>query len=133
MNKKLLSLLAILPMTISMVSCNKKQEEVEEEPTVEEDTSIKKHLILDEDGNYGGSLDEDLYGLGAPLNGEYDVEDSIYYPRNDFYNLKSNRNRSMTNSFEPYQQTMANTDGIACALMIFNHDGKDIKNEFSEL
>ncbi len=93
----------------------------------------KKHLITDEDGNYGGTLNEQLYGTGAPLNGEYDAPDSGYWMINDFYNMTSTDERTLIPNFSPYQQTMADTSGLACALMIMNYDGLDVQNTYNEL
>ena len=44
----------------------------------------EKHLLLNKDGSYGGSLDIELYGEGAPLNGELDHIDTEYYKINDY-------------------------------------------------
>lgn len=93
----------------------------------------RKHLILDENNNYGGSLNEELYGKGAPLNGEYDAEDSIYWRTNDFYNMTSTDERTIFPHFAPYQQTMADSSGLACALMILNYCKEDVKNTYNEL
>ena len=94
---------------------------------------VKKHLILNEDGSYGGSLSEVLYGKGAPLNGEYDVKKSDYYTINDFYNMSTTEERVVIPEFSPYQQTMADSSGLACLVMILNYMGKDVSDEYSEL
>ena len=60
---------------------------------------LKKHLILDQYGNYGGVLNRSKYGDGAPLNGKYDVEDSPYYVHNDYYNMKSTATRTIYPNF----------------------------------
>lgn len=98
-----------------------------------EDGLPEKHLILDKNGNYGGSLNANLYGEGAPLNGQYDVPDTDYWMINDFYNMTSTAERTIIPNFEPYQQTMADTSGLACALMIMNYDGLDVQDTYTEL
>lgn len=102
-----------------------------EEP--EEPVELKKYLILDEFGNYGGTTNKSRYGVGAPLNGEYDQPDSVYYRVNDFYNMKSTEDRTIIPHFAPYQQTMADSGGLACALMILHYFGEDIKNTYNEV
>lgn len=92
----------------------------------------RKHLILDENNNYGGTLNEELYGKGAPLNGEYDNPDTPYWMINDFYNMKSTNERTVIPHFAPYQQTMADSSGLACALMILNYCGEDVKTQWTE-
>lgn len=96
------------------------------EPVVETGGLPEKHLITDADGNYGG-------GEGAPLNGEYDSPDSGYWMVNDYYNMTSTEDRTIIPNFSPYQQTMADTSGLACALMIMNYDGLDVQNTYTEL
>ena len=92
------------------------------------------NLILNSDGSFGGSLNKELYGEGAPKNGEYNVENSDYYTvNNDYYNMSSNEERVVIPNFASYQQTMANSDGLACLLMVLNYMGQDVKNEYSEL
>ncbi len=101
-----------------------------------------KHLILNKDGSYGGSYNDVLYGKGAPLNGEYDVIDSDYYYHGDYYNMKSNYTedskgvrdyqRYIYPKFSPYQQTMQDSSGIACIVMILNYLGYDV-DRYSEL
>ena len=52
------------------------------------------HMILNKDQSYGGSLSERKYGKGAPLNGQYDVENSPYYVvNNDYFNMPSTEER----------------------------------------
>ena len=85
-----------------------------------------KHLILDENGNYGGTLNRSKYGEGAPLNGEYDVENDEYYAVNDFYNMKSTDQRTIYTNFAPYQQTMKDSSGLATAVAILNYFGEDV-------
>lgn len=92
-----------------------------------------KYFILNRDGSYGGSYDELKYGTGAPLNGEYDVEDSIYFRTDDYFNLSSTEERTLYPKFSPYQQTMQDTSGIACILMILNYLGYDVKDTYSEI
>lgn len=93
----------------------------------------RKHLILDANNNYGGSLNEELYGKGAPLNGEYDYEETPYWMINDYYYMNSTQDRTVIPYFSPYQQTMADSSGLACALMIMNYCGEDVRNTYNEL
>jgi hypothetical protein len=139
-------LLIILCLSLSfflLVSCKDKEEpsdkndpnlpgdEEPEEP--EEPEELKKYLILDEFGNYGGTTNKSRYGVGAPLNGEYDQQESVYYRVNDFYNKKSTEDRTIIPHFAPYQQTMADSGGLACGLMILNYFGEDIRNTYNEV
>ncbi len=93
----------------------------------------EKHLILDDVGDYGGTYNKVKYGEGAPMNGELDTENDTYYTVFDYYTLYSTETRTLMRGFAPYQQTMADSDGIACALMIFNNEGKDIFGDYSEV
>ena len=132
-NNKIVSMLVSLFVLIPVLSsCNKKQRP-QEGPQEESATELKLHLIKDANNNYGGSLDEELYGEGAPLNGELDTEDAKYYARNNFYMSKCTETRTIITNFEPYQQTMADSSGLACALMMMYHDGVVDKNELTEL
>ena len=91
-------------------------------------------LILNADGSYGGSLDAAKYGEGAPLNGKYNVENSDYYTvNNDWYNMTSTEERIIFPKFKSYQQTMQDTSGIACLMMMLNYVGEDVKNQYTEL
>ena len=92
-----------------------------------------KYFILNEDGSYGGSYNELLYGTGAPLNGQYDVENSEYFTTDDYFNMPSTEDRTLFPQFAPYQQTMADTSGIASVLMVLNYLGYDVKNTYSEI
>ena len=92
----------------------------------------EKHLILNNDGSYGGTLNSSRYGKGAPLNGEYDVKDSIYYSINDYYNMLSTKERLIYPNFKGYQQTMKDSSGLACAVAMLNYFGEDI-SVYSEL
>ena len=89
----------------------------------------EKHLILTPDGNYGGTTNLSKYGEGTPLNGENDHTDSIWYEFGDYYNAKCTDSRTILTGFAPYQQTMADSDGIACALMALNYYGEDVTSE----
>lgn len=91
-----------------------------------------KYLVLNSDGSYGGSYNEALYGKGAPLNGEFDVENSDYYYNGDYYNMKSSTERKIFPKFSPYQQTMQDTSGIACIMMVLNYLGYDL-DTYNEL
>lgn len=92
-----------------------------------------KYFILNKDGSYGGSYNEIEYGTGAPLNGEYDVENSEYFIADDYYNKTSTEERTIIPKFSPYQQTMEDSSGIASVLMVLNYMGYDVKGEYSEV
>lgn len=110
--------------------------------TVDSRNEVNKYLILNKDGSYGGSYNDALYGSGAPLNGEYDVINSDYYYHGDYYNMKSNYTENASGvrtyqryiypNFSPYQQTMQDTSGIACIVMILNYLGYDV-SKYSEI
>lgn len=94
---------------------------------------LGKHLILDSNGNYGGTTNRSKYGTGAPLNGEYDNMNTPYYLFTDYYNMKSTSTRTIFSKFSPYQQTMADSSGIACALMVLNYLGEDVQKTYTEV
>lgn len=99
------------------------------QPVLAESSLPEKHLILNADGSYGGSVNESLYGKGAPKNGEYDVENSPYYTYNDFYNTKSTNEQdglTILPNFKPYQQTKASSCGLCSMMSIFRHYGYDV-------
>lgn len=138
--KKMLRLLCLLLVTIILVGCNMTSPSEEpENPDIDnpknpiEPIEISKHLILDEFGNYGGTTNKSKYGVGAPLNGKYDNPDSAYYLVNDYYNMQSTEDRIIFTGFAPYQQTMADSGGIACALMILNYFGEDVYSSLNEI
>ena len=101
--------------------------------TVTAATPLNEKRILDEYGDFGGSIDWQKYGYGAPLNGQYDQSNSPYYISNDFYNMKSTQDRTILPNFATYQQTMQDSSGIACALMILHHEGFDVRDEYNEV
>ncbi len=97
-------------------------------------STAEVHLIRNADGSYGGSLDEAQYGKGAPKNGKYNVKNSDYYTvNNDYYNMCSTEERILMPHFASYQQTMQDTSGLACLLMILNYAGEDTKSKYTEL
>ena len=99
-----------------------------------EQKPIALHLICNADGSYGGSYAVMEYGEGAPLNGEYNVSNSDYYTvNNDYYNMTSTAERLIIPHFSSYQQTMADTSGIACLMMLLNYAGEDVYNTYTEL
>lgn len=108
----------------------------EKDPDYKEDEVIipveTNHLIKNADGSYGGSLDISKYGVGAPLNGAYNKIDSKYYANNDYYNMFSTNTRTLIPNVRSYQQTMQDSSGIACALMIMDYSQEDM-SEISEL
>ena len=95
-----------------------------------------KYLLADENGNYGGTRDRGRYGDGAPLNGQYDQVDSMWYvTNNNYYEMKSTMladgtpARTMHTNFSPYQQTMANTSGIAGMVAVLNYWGETVTTD----
>ena len=113
-----------------------KSSNVEVAKAVSNVTPIEKHLLLNDDGSYGGSYNESLYGKGAPKNGEFDLPNSPYFIAQDFYNMPStNEDYPLTllPNFKPYQQTMANSSAFASLVMVFNYFGLDVKNAYSEI
>ena len=91
-------------------------------------------LILNADGSFGGTLNKSLYGEGAPKNGQFDVAKSAYYTvNNDYYNMSSTSERIIFPKFKSYQQTMQDSSGLACVLMILDYMGKDTANTYTEL
>lgn len=120
--KKLLSVflavVMIFALSTSLVGCDKLP---------------KKHLILDENGNYGGTIDANLYGEGAPLNGEHDQKASQYFTAPDYYNMPSTATRTIFPNFAPYQQRMKDSSGVACTLMLLNYFGQDVKDTYNEV
>ncbi len=97
-------------------------------------TNPPASLILNADGSYGGTLNKTLYGEGAPKNGQFDVAKSAYYTvNNDYYNMSSTTERIIFPKFKSYQQTMQDSSGLACVLMILNYMGKDTQNTYTEL
>ncbi|MGI6781648.1 MAG: hypothetical protein ACOX56_02280 [Acholeplasmataceae bacterium] len=137
--KKLVNLLLILLVLLTLVGCTKEPNNNNNDPTppdendepIVEVEEVKR--ILDAQGNFGGTINRTKYGYGAPLNGESDISDSIYYPDNDFYNMKSSDRRIIFNKFQTYQQTMKDSGGIATALMILNHQEEDVYNQYTEV
>lgn len=134
--KRLFSIFLVFFLAIVLVGCDKDPQNNIGDVDDNNDKKfvpVQKHLILDENGNYGGSINEELYGPGAPLNGEFDILDSEYYIVNDFYNMMSTATRTIFTNFAPYQQRMQNSSGLATALMILNHLGEDVYEQYTEL
>ena len=122
--QKMLAIAAVVCLLAGMVGCGSKKE----------NTIQAKHLLLNADGSYGGSASEELYGKGAPLNGEFDVNKSDYYTvNNDYYNMTSTEERIVVPHFASYQQTMQDSSGLACLLMVLNYAGQDVKGKYNEL
>lgn len=136
-NKIFITLL-VLPLLIITLSVYATPEVNEnEEPSIkyftptglyDERNEEGKYLILNDDGTYGGSYHELKYGTGAPFSGEYDQTDSEYYMINDYYHMDSDIYRSLFPKFSSYQQTMQDTSGIACVMMILNYLKVDISS-----
>ena len=89
--------------------------------------------IYNADGSFGGSLDSANYGPGAPKDGQYDVVDSPYYVvNNDYYNMPSTEQRIIFPQFSTYQQTMKDTSGLACLMMVLNYAGQNVTEKYTE-
>ena len=91
-------LVAIIPVAIHLNNDNTNEQAVSyfvTPSTPDARNEQGKYLVLNNDGTYGGSYNEALYGKGAPLNGEYDVLDSDYYYHGDYYNMKSSDQRKI--------------------------------------
>ena len=141
--QKVISLLLLVSLLFSLAACGKKAQEptpttAPTEPTEPAPTqptiSVPNGLIANADGSYGGSMDKALYGEGAPLNGQYDVKNSAYYTvNNDYYNMVSTVERVIFPHFKSYQQTMQDSSGLACILMILNYMGQDVQTKYTEL
>lgn len=125
--------LVLLLVAALLMGCTPTEQQDPDPKPDPQPTESDKHLITDASGNYGGSQNVELYGEGAPLNGEYDNLEAGYYLAPDYYNMKSTKDRTIFPEFQPYQQTMADSSGIACALMILNYFGEDVKEEYNEL
>ena len=121
---------------------NNNEEKIEEKSPTEnkngtipvnsdENNEALESQIKNASGDFGGTLDEAKYGRGTPRNGENDIVDSKYFLSPDFFNLSSNQQRLIYSKYQTYLQTMADSDGIACALMVLNRDDYDV-NKYNE-
>lgn len=135
--KKLLSWLCVVAVSFSLTAfIAPTQVSAEEVILTSNAVTAPESLILNRDGSYGGSINEALYGKGAPKNGEFDVNNSDYYLENDFYNMNSTDEDyplTLLPKFKSYQQTMQDSSAFACLVMVFNDLGLDITDEYSEL
>ncbi len=119
--QKLVAIVLVLCLLAGLTACGK-------------GSKSATYMIRNKNGSYGGSLSEELYGKGAPLNGEYDVKNSDYYTvNNDYYNMTSTEERIIFPKFASYQQTMQDSSGLACLVMILNYMGEDVKKQYTEL
>ncbi len=115
----------------------------------------ERHLLLNADGSFGGSLNINLYGTVEEKNGfidttvaglEYDglggIEHTTYtyfaYP--DYYNMKPSASRYILENYKAFQQTEASSCGICSIFSVLNyynydfsqiHNNKDIKQRAS--
>ena len=93
-----------------------------------------KYLLVDSNGNYGGTRNRAKYGIGAPLSGMYDQPNTVYYTINDYYNMKSTKRadgtaeRTIYTGFAPYQQT-TRYSGIAGAVAVLNYWGVEVTTD----
>ncbi len=135
--KKLLSWLFVVSLSFSLTAfIAPTQVSAEEVVLTSNAVTAPESLILNSDGSYGGSINEALYGKGAPKNGEFDVTNSQYFLENDFYNMNSTDEDyplTLLPKFKSYQQTMQDSSAFACLVMVFNDLGLDITDEYSEL
>ena len=67
--------------------------------------------------------DIELKGPAGVL-GLFDIKDSKYYPRFDFYNMKSEGSLILIEKFMTFQQTTEVTCGPATIVMLLQHYGK---------
>ena len=132
---RVLVLLLIFAMTFGLFASAQAAEAEKFTPNAKVDprNNPGQYFILNQDGSYGGSYNELLYGPGAPLNGAHDVKDSQYFTTDDYFNMSSTEERTIFPNFSPYQQTIQDTSGIACVLMVLNYLGYDVKNTYSEI
>ena len=135
--KKLLSWLCVVAVSFSLTAfIAPTQVSAEEVVLTTNAVTAPESLILNSDGSYGGSINEALYGKGAPKNGEFDVPNSQYFLENDFYNMNSTDEEYpllLLPKFKSYQQTMQDSSAFACLVMVLNDLGYDITDEYSEL
>jgi hypothetical protein len=105
---------------------------VESDPTDEVRQSVPElHLLLNEDGSYGGSINEKLYGSGTPLNGARNQFDENYYKFVDYYNMQSTSSRTILKNYRAFSQRMSSSCGICSTysvLMYYGYSNK-IYNE----
>ncbi|OHT02146.1 uncharacterized protein TRFO_30847 [Tritrichomonas foetus] len=80
---------------------------------------------------YVGTMNGEILGPARRLH-ENDHEDSPYYKRFDFYNAVSNDHLTIISHFKTYQQTCEYSCGPACALMVMNYFGENLKEEITE-
>jgi hypothetical protein len=59
----------------------------------------------------------------AAVGRQADVQNSPYYPRLDFYNMKSGGSLTILENFKTFQDTTEVTDGPACIIMLLEHYG----------
>ena len=134
--KKIVSLLFAVAVAIISTSTVLPTKQYDEVGKLASASVAPESLILNADGSYGGSINESLYGVGAPKNGEFNVSDSPYYMYNDFYNMNCTNDAYpllLLPKFKSYQQTMKDSSAFACLVMIFNSLGFDVTDEYSEL
>lgn len=134
--KKIISLTFVLALGLCSISNSIVSEAKTESAKLVSSIIPPESLILNADGSYGGSINQALYGIGAPKNGEYNVENSPYFMYNDFYNMSCTNDEyplTIFNKFKSYQQTMQDSSAFACLVMVFNRLGLDVSNEYSEL
>ena len=125
--KKLLALLLVLALGLSIAGCSSKT------PAAPEAGKVTTPIIYNADGSFGGSLDSANYGVGAPKDGQYDVVDSPYFVvNNDYYNMPSTEQRIIFPQFSTYQQTMKDTSGLACLMMVLNYAGQNVTEKYTE-
>ncbi len=74
--------------------------------------------LLPSSGNIAGS--KTSYGAAA-YKGSNNVANSTYYPRHDFYNMKSSNNLTILSNFKTLQQKTPFSCGPSAALMVIKY------------
>jgi len=125
--KKFLAILLVVALSLSILGCSSKPS------ATPQAGKVTTPIIYNADGSFGGSLDSAQYGPGAPKDGQYDVADSPYFVvNNDYYNMPSTEQRIIFPQFSTYQQTMQDTSGLACLLMVLNYAGQNVTEQYTE-
>jgi hypothetical protein len=109
-----------------------------EDPTQVAQFVPENHIIRNwgqapdlEEGSYGGTMNESLYGGGAQKNGKRDHLDRSYYKYVDCYNLTSNDNRLVLTGYRGFTQTHKSSCGPCALFSITTYYGYD-RNVFHE-
>ena len=79
---------------------------------------------------YPANLDTESEGASAAP-AEINHDNSIYFTRNDFYNMKSTADRIILKNYPTYQQTTEYTCGPAAGLTVLQYYGNKNFDEMS--